>query len=61
MTNLFCDRIWSETIVRFASVFASVVPEEEHGDEGRVGDRVGDGKDVLDLKKEKKDLLINSL
>ena len=51
MTNLFCDRIWSETIVRFASVFASVVPEEEHGDEGRVGDGVGDGKDVLDLMK----------
>ena len=55
MTNLFCDRIWSETIVRFASVFASVVPEEEHGDEGRVEDGVGDGsgggKDVLDLMK----------
>ena len=57
MTNLFCDRIWSETIVRFASVFASVVPEEKHGDEGRVGDGVGDGsgggKGVLDLKKKK--------
>ena len=60
MTNLFCDRIWSETIVRFASVFASVVPEEEHGDEGRVEDGVGDGKDVLDLKKKKR-FLINSL
>lgn len=60
MTNLFCDRIWSETIVRFASVFASVVPEEEHGDEGRVGDGVGDGKDVLDLKNEKL-FLIHSL
>ena len=64
MTNLFCDRIWSETIVRFASVFASVVPEEEHGDEGSVGDGVGDGsgggKDVLDLKKNKY-IMIHSL
>ena len=57
MTNLFCDRIWSKTIVCFASVFASMVPEEEYGDEGRVGDGVGDGsgggKGVLDLKKKK--------